>query len=237
MVTDFESCDTFVTFSEMQADSLRRTLRNDLLLLPKAPNIIALPENDHASERPGRSAQSTRAGRTRPLRTVMYPSSSYRGEKVGYAVQMPDIVALDWEARLFAHLSSWGYEVLHKPHPGSVSLPPAESVEAVGGRLITDRFENVSHLADAFIFIDPQSTPFVLIMKSDKPVVFVDFGLYEWMPEAFELLERRCRVVKGLFDEKNRAQVDWDALRSAIEDAKDLSDHSFYDSYLMVSQE
>jgi hypothetical protein len=233
MLTDFESCDVFVTFSEMQADSLRRTLRDDLLLSPKAPKIIALPENNHASERPIRLPQTTRDGCTRPLRTVMYPSSFYRGENVAYAVQLPDVVALDWEARLFAHLSSWGYQALHKPHPGSISLPSSQSIESVGGRLITERFEDVSDLADAFIFIDSQSTPFISVIKGGKPVVFVDLGLYEWMPEAHELLEKRCRIVKGWFDENNRVQVDWDVLRSAMNEARDLNDTSFYDSYLM----
>ena len=51
---------------------------------------------------------------TRP-KTVMYSASIYVGERVSFMVQFPDIVTLDWEARLFSHLSKWSYDTIHKP--------------------------------------------------------------------------------------------------------------------------
>ena len=87
------------------------------------------------------------------------------------------------------------------------------------------------HLADAFLFVSPQSTTFVAMLASGKPMVFVDPGLFEWVPEAYEMLRRRCRIVRGWFDDANRLQVDWDELRGAIQESGDLMDTTFFDSY------
>ena len=124
--------------------------------------------------------------------------------------------------------------MLHKPHPGSVSLPRDGFTQAFGGRTLTEPFDQVMHLADAFIFVTSQSTPFISILAESKPVVFIDLGLFEWVPEAYEMLGRRCRIVRGRFDEDNRAQVDWDELRNAISEAGDLTDTAFADNYLAL---
>lgn len=234
-LTEFESCDTFVTFTPTQAEALLKGLRPDLLIPPKAPKIIAAPFLRDGSS----SAKGVHPRRPRPeingampaIRTIMYPSSFYNGDRPNYGVLIPDIVALDWEARLFSHLNHWDYRVLHKPHPASAGLPPAGFAQAFGGTTLLERFESVMHLADAFLFVSPQSTTFVAMLASGKPMVFVDPGLFEWVPEAYEMLRRRCRIVRGWFDDANRLQVDWDELRGAIQESGDLMDTTFFDSY------
>ena len=148
----------------------------------------------------------------------------------------PDLPALDWEARLLSKLSAWGYQVLNKPHPESISSPPVAFANQFGVRTLTERFERVMHAADASIFTDATSTTFRVALASNKPVVWIDFGLPKWVPEARAMLERRCRVVRGWFDEANRAQVDWDELREAIEESRDLMDMAFVDNYFEYEQ-
>ena len=232
---EFESCDTFVTFTPTQAQALQSGLFPALLIPANAPEIIAAP-----SPRDGSSpAKRVRSQRPRlegndaapAIRTVMYPSSFYNGDKPNYNVLIPDIVALDWEARLFSHLNRWGYRVLHKPHPASVALPPAGFAQAFGGRTLLDPFESVMHLADAFVFVSAQSTTFLAMLESGKPMVFVDPGLFEWVPAAYDMLRRRCRIVRGWFDDANRLQVDWDELLGAFQESGDLMDTTFFDSY------
>lgn len=234
-VFEFESCDTFVTFTPTQAKALQSGLRTDLLIPPNPPEIIAAPFlRDGSSAAKRARSQRPRAGgngAATATRTVMYPSSFYNGDRPNYNVLIPDIVALDWEARLFSHLNRWGYKVLHKPHPASVALPPAGFAQAFGGMTLLERFESVMHLADAFVFVSPQSTTFVAMLESGKPMVFVDPGLFEWVPDAYEMLRRRCRIVRGWFDDANRLQVDWDELRGAIQESGDLMDTTFFDSY------
>jgi len=230
-LVEFESCDTFVTFTRAQATALQRGLRDDLLIPTKAPEIIALP----SCCRPAALTKiQERKSRTRlsVIRKVMYPSSFYNGERMHFGVRIPDPVAVDWEGRLFSHLGAWNYKVLHKPHPHSVALPPAAFQSRLGVRILSEPFERVIDQADVLIFAQPQSTAFVTALTSDKPIVFVDLGLFKWVPEAYEMLKRRCRVVRGWFDKENRAQVNWDELREAIEESRDLKDPSFVETYL-----
>lgn len=231
MLNDFESCDVFVTFNAYQASGLREGIRSDLLVPSTPPSIISVPvRRDQGGDMDAGKLTGIRPS-SRAVRRIMYPSSFYTGERVLYAVNIPDIISLDWELRLFGHLNSWGYQVLHKPHPGSVSLPSTELIKSLGAAILTDPFEKVMHLADAFIFITPQSMPFLSAMGTDKPVVFVDLGLFQWMPDAYEMLGQRCAIVRGSFDSANRVQVDWDELRDSILKSRDLSDMTLYRNY------
>ena len=69
------------------------------------------------------------------------------------------------------------------------------------------------------------------MLESGKPMVFVDPGLFDWVPAAYDMLRRRCRVVRGWFDDTHRLQVDWNELRGAIQESGDLMDTTFLDSY------
>lgn len=238
MLSDFVCCDVFVTFTEHQALGLRNGLRADLLVPLEPPEIIPVPATRTFAPQPRAFDAENVDDHPSPsqIRTVMYPSSFYVLERLRYGVALPDVVALDWEARLFSHLNDWGYKILHKPHPASRTLPPTGFTEAFGGTMLTQRFEDVMHLADIFIFVHPQSSPFITIMASGKPAVFVDLGLVQWEPAAYAMLARRCSVVKGWVDDENRVRVDWDDLRIALEECRRLNDPIFFDSYLRIEQ-
>ena len=232
---EFESCTRFVTFNDAQAKALTESTEGDVLLGDRpAPLIVTIPRRNGGpmSSRPRLSTASKPAARSSGAQSVMYSSSIYRGEQVRLTPSIPDIVAVDWEARLFGTLQTWGYEVLHKPSPGSIALPYDAFSEKLGVRLLTERFEEVFQAADLLILASPHSTTFAVALASQKPVVFVDFGLDTWVPEAYELLGRRCRIVRGWFDEDNRPQVDWDELHAGLEQCGDLQDPAFSDSYL-----
>lgn len=162
------------------------------------------------------------------MRRVMYTSSFYNAARIN--AWLPNIVSLDWEARLFSKLNDWGFEVLHKPHPGSVGLP-AGLAEAFGGMTLTSRFEDVMEFADAFILLSLSSTIIPTLLACGKPIVYVDTGLRPLTPVAQSLLRQRCAIVPGHFDNRNRLQVDWDQFRAAIEAANHLMDPSFGEFY------
>jgi hypothetical protein len=52
---------------------------------------------------------------------------------------IPDVVLVDWEARLVARLLAWGYEVMVKPHPES-RVQSGRALSALGAQLIDGRF-------------------------------------------------------------------------------------------------
>ena len=229
-ILDFESCDVFVTTNKAQVSGLKRNIKSDLLVPDSPPEIVSLPRHEESKQvrlKPDKSI-------VREVKKIMYHSSFYKGEMVRYVVQMPDLVQLDWEARLFEHLSEWGYSVIHKPHPGSIGLPSRDFYKKNGSKLFTDSFEEVEPLADMFIFTSPMSTPVIQILKEQKPAVFVDLGIVDWQPEAYALLRKRCNIVDGWFDSRNRAQVNWNALQSAIETAPNHQSREFYDTYFKI---
>ena len=229
-IAEFESCDTFVTSKVAQASGLRKGLREDLLIPDRPPTIEVVPPVPVNGRREFASPVSA-GQRDQPVRAVMYYESLYRGERLNFMVQLPDMVAVDWEARLFAHLDQWGYEGLHKPHPGSVGLPTGLA-ERFGGRTLTQPFEEVMDQADVFVLSNSQSTTLAPVLASNKGVVFVDVGRVKFWPEAYEMFTRRCAVVKGWLDDENRIQVHWDQLHTAIEESVHLTDDSFLTSYL-----
>lgn len=236
-LTDYDSCSQFVTYNEANADALRKyTVNRELLVSDDLPKIVPVPRNSNATPIPildGISDIEVAPRRPR-IKTIMYPASFYNGERIHYAIRVPDMVQLDWESRLFTHLDHWGYKVIHKPYPGSIGLPTPEIVKSLGGETSNKPFEQVMHRADLVIFIDPKSTPLVYALAAGKPVVFIDAGLVNWVPEALDEFSRRCSVVRGYFDEENRLQVDWDDLKLAIEKSTQLSDESFYNTYFTM---
>ncbi len=80
----------------------------------------------------------------------------------------------------------------------------------------TRLFEEVIDDADIFLFDWPHSTIFWAALCTDRPVVYVDFGLTGFVPRVRELIERRCRVVPAVYDDNNLPQVDTAALEGAI---------------------
>jgi len=144
---------------------------------------------------------------------------------------IPDLVAVDWQARLLGKLTKWGYQVLHKPHPGGTARPPIGFVEKFGVRMLGGRFEDVMSRADLYLFDFALTSTFGPALSSAKPMVLIDFGMAPWIEEARKMLERRCAIVRGWFDEANRAHVHWDELRDAIEESRNLMDMSLVNTY------
>lgn len=239
-LAEFESCDTFVTFTPTRARALAKGMRDDLLAQPEAPSIISVPSEFgesspfHHSNR--RRKRSRARGQSPAIRTVMYPTLYYSGDMVhAMSPLLPDIAQVDWQARLISHLREWGYEVLLKPHPGHTS-----SAKALGNRLgattLTERFENVMDKADVLLFDYPRTTTFGTALASNTPVVLVDWQKESFTSDAREKLQRRCRIVPAWFDDQNRLQTDWANLRNGIEESVELTDQAFYESYLVFGK-
>lgn len=162
---------------------------------------------------------------------LMYVATLYTGEDVHALPLMPDIVAVDWQVRLFSFLSDKGYKLSFKPHPESYTLPPEYFHKKQNVKILSGLFSDVWQEADFLLFDYPQTTAFREALHTDRPIVVFDFPRLKISNIARPLLEKRCSLVKAWFDKDGRAQVDWDDLDKAINNAKNLSDNSFVQAF------
>jgi hypothetical protein len=89
----------------------------------------------------------------------------------------------------------------------------------------TDRpFEAVMGEADVFVFDYVQSTTFYEALCTDRPIVVVDMGNPLFSPKVRAMIERRCRIVKARFDDRNRPHVEPDELEAGICGGSDRAD-------------
>lgn len=244
---DFVACDEFVTHTRTQARNLRRYTDEQLVPSDRLPDISSLPsiENPSRVHVPPRLATRVRsrianrlASWPDDIQSVMYVSTVYQVDQSRFTDALPGPVLLDWQARLFHHLRErWGLDVLMKPHPGGEGRPPDSLLDQFDVELVSRPFEVTVHRPDAFLFDFPRTTTLGSAITVDKPVILVDFGHADWVPSARELLGRRCSIVDGRLDEENRARVDWEELRTAIDAATDLRDDGFVSAYYTGSED
>jgi hypothetical protein len=218
---EFLACDEFIVYNESQ---VRYTLlgTDEALLFEGIPEVRGVPGGSSA-------AAALDAGTERlpqaasALRRIMYVSCLYLGERQAFDPPVADLVAVDFQVRLFRRLADWGYEVLYKPHPETDMPPPTRMEQATGAKRLDAPFEAVLGLADLYLFDNTNSTTFKVAAKTAKPIVYVDTGTDTWSGEAYEQLGRRCAVVRGRFDAENRIRLDWDELRAAVARAPELA--------------
>ncbi len=153
---------------------------------------------------------------------VMYLAPQWFGEKIFLNCLPSDVVTIDWQARFLNTLASWDVDVLLKVHPECrFSMPEAissiEGIEMVNG-YIEDCFND----ADVFVF-DFISSPFRTIVFSGKPMVFIDFGLGSLSDDMRTVLSKRCVIVSGWYDNDNRAQINWQEMKSAFDIAPSIA--------------
>ncbi len=230
---DLESADRFVTFNSNQCRWLRETLDPRYLVPRQAPEITIPTYRSGLVKYAGDAL--LRHGKTPtakgPLR-IMYVGSIYCSERPRAGHHNADLVIADWQARLFGQLKEWCYEVVFKPHPEGEQRPPASFVEKMGIRFIEGRFEAVWEQADVLLFDWKSTSAFCSAINTDRPIILFDFNFERFVPEARELVERRCNVIPGWQDADNRLQIDWEQLRSALESPIKGIDDEFLETAL-----
>lgn len=216
--SDLESADRFVTFNSNQRRWLEETIDERFLVPLKRPTILVPPYRHglvRYAGRPLSGARDTARPKDAPLR-VMYVGPIYVGFSPRVSNHNSDVLLIDWQARLFAKLRAWGFEVVFKPHPEGEQRPPRAFVEELGVRELRGAFEDEWHNADVYLFDWKSTTAFSTAMSTGLPVVLVDFSFEIFAPEMQILVDENCARVEGWADDANRLHVDWEKLRHAI---------------------
>ncbi len=221
-------CDRFMVWTETQRKMAQRNLKPELAMPGAPPTIQVVP----GTFRPKivDEADAAPAPKSTP-NTIMYVGTLYNDEFAPMTPLIPDIVLVDWEARLIAQLRDWGFDVIVKPHPESRFATPAAYEDLLGARIVHGRFEDVYKQADLVLFGQPNCTPFFGALGTRQPIVVADTGMHFWQPEAAEMLARRCGVVSCGRDAESRLTTDWRALCAAISIAPTLNDDGLFRAF------
>ena len=159
-----------------------------------------------------RTGEPARASRRR----VMYLPTPLRGFRQFVPPHLPDVVALDWHMRLARTLSGLPIDLVVRPHPEG-ALPGAHHpVTKAYTPMIDGPFHWVVGMVDGFTFDYPHSTAFWEALCTDRPVVLIDLGTGDLSDETKAIVARRCRIIDGRFDDRNRPHVDHASLEDAV---------------------
>lgn len=226
-LTEFVTTDTFVTFSAKQAEGYRQQFDDRFLLRRNWPAVEAVKMTSRAG-----AVRQAAPAQSKP-RKIMFVANQYRGEKLTITPIEFDLVAADWQARLFARLQSSGYDVQLRAHPDSPSRPPKDFYHSLGVQPATGTFGDALKNADIVVLDYLHTTVLREVLLSGKPVLTFEFGHCPPNAVAADILAQRIRFIPGWYDEKNRAQTDWSKLSGEIEAACGLASH---DAFLELLQ-
>ena|SRR3990167_4908976 len=228
-VFNFEDCDTFFSYTEKHAQECKKNFTGNEIVQNKCPEILT-----YHRKKPTFTQKTMH-----DKKTIMYVSSVYPGEHVYLCAKgmMSDITLLDWEVRLIKQLQAWHFNVILKPHPSeTICLGVPDSVKTVVGNIIANEpFEAIFHKADVIILDTPVTSLFSTLVTSGRPFVFLDFDVEEFSQTAYHMLQKRCPIVKGFYDENNRAYLDWQALYEAIQTCDQYHNDEFMKNYFYQS--
>jgi hypothetical protein len=223
---EFDLADRFVTFTPAMAAGLAAN-RREKWTLPGAqgPEIVA--------QYPAGSAVRPVPRKFRPAgRRVVYVPTLYGDSIVHILPFFSDLQMVDWQARMLAFLRERGFEVSIKPHPESVFPIPKVLSDLVDGRIIRERIETLDLDGAVLIFDYPQTTAFGHAVRTDSPIVILDFDRLTIRPEVLPAFDARCVRVPGTVDDRGRIQVDLAQIEAAIADAPSRSGTELVDLYL-----
>tara|TARA_Y100000748_G_scaffold301726_1_gene302502 strand:+ start:995 stop:1483 length:489 start_codon:yes stop_codon:yes gene_type:complete len=157
----------------------------------------------------------------------MYIVPFYTNGWTEFDAMVPDVVSIDWQLRLLSYLSENGHTILVKQHPNSTVRMPRFFFESIGVKDIVGKFEDVYYQADIILTDYSGSTTFGSALKSDKPVIFIDFGFMKLHQKEREALEKGCYVIEGKFLNDNRADINWKDLKLGLDKCHEHNDRSY----------
>ncbi len=161
------------------------------------------------------------------LKRIMYVASFYPCDVLVSGDMMDTQVAVDFQKKLFSCLNKLGFDVMIKPHPQSPQKLPDSLISEFNVEVHTKSFEEECDQADLLIFDYPMSTTWGYALGTDIPILYIDFGLAPLPEKELQLLEQRCSRIEGSFDQDNRAVIDWDLIKSAINSAPDKTGRKY----------
>ena len=139
---------------------------------------------------------------------------------------------VDWQARLVTYLKKSGYDVVLKIHPEN-KFGHHPSLSELGAEITSEPFTNIMEQADVVLFDCIYTTAFTDCLKTNVPMVLIDFFGFPWTETGLKLIKNRSEIIEADY-RNNRAYPDWDKIDAAIGACVTKSNnHDFYKTYFL----
>ena len=225
---EFMHTDHFVTFNRVNETTKNSQFRRELIFGQKSPLIQSLDsalgiKSSHTALKVVKTSKR--------IKKIMYVGTAFHGEGARLRPIFHDMTYFDWQIKLLSHLKKLNMDVIYKPHPEGATRVPNGFVESFGFQSNTKRFEEINDNIDAYIvdFLFSSTTPIVL--KTDKPVFFINLGFPELNPEALDLIKKRCYYLKAHYSTDSRLSIDFNLFDQFINNEEHVFNTSFPDVY------
>lgn len=225
---EFMHTDQFVTFNETNEKLKQQSLNSELLFGQPRPLIQSL--HTVLDEKPP-TVTSKMVRTSVEIKKIMYVGTAFHGEGARLRPIFHDLTYIDWQIKLLSHLKKINIDVIYKPHPEGATRAPKDFAEKFGFRTIEKKFEDINETFDAYLidFLFSSTTPSIL--KSDKPVFFINLGFPEIIPDALDLVRKRCYYLDAEYSTDSRLSIDFDKFNESIKKKEHIFDTSFADLY------
>ena len=229
---EFSLADNFFAYTENLASALKTLDSRYKSLAGNSTEIHGVETNMFYDIR---QKESKKPIPNKIERVMIVPQAFSRDNQVAQGFTFPALVQFDWELRIINALKKAGCKVLYKKHPhGTFINQPIDFIE--DAQIIYEPFEKVMDYADAFLFYHTRSTAFGPALCTNKPIIYIDGG-WEKMPEEIRTpLSKRCHIIKGHFDERNRLIFDESELLKALLQKTKEPDLEFAKTYMFPKQ-
>lgn len=224
-LTELWGCSDFICLNHNQATEISRQTQTWEPVEKKFPILSGLKNTNKIC-----TYQSFQKPRTE-IKTIIVLATLYGGDRVWMGPCSPDIVHVDWQARLITQLKAWGYNVILKVHPETPVMPPP-ILEALGASIRSEPLEEMMTEGDLVLFDCLYTSVFRSVISTNIPMVLIDFYDHPWTDRAKDMIKNRIGFVEGWFDDKNRETVEWSNLQKAIKQSQSINNNTdFYDYY------
>jgi hypothetical protein len=228
-LTEFVTPDIFVTFSESQKLGYEKQFNNRFKFCDSWPEIKYI-ENNYNNTKLDESEGNY--DNKSSIKNIIFVSNQLRGMHIPLTPIEFDHVAIDWQHRLFARLKKMGFNIIYKGHPDSYAKTPEYLAKDLSIQISDKPYEEIMNNGDLIIYDYLHSSTLQHTLKSNLPVLYIDFGHCPLNQEADVLIKKRIQFVDGWHDDFNRCQINWDELESALINAQNkVNENEFVNSY------
>lgn len=168
---------------------------------------------------------------------VWYLAPIYTSQRHYIPPLPPDIVSVDFQARLLNQLHTLGHKIAVKPHPDCSIGFPDQLLKSVNAKLETRPFETIAHKPDVVVLDYPSSTTFRSTILANIPLVILDPGRITFSPDAKTLLAKRAEIIEIERDGENRRRISTSRLDNAIMRSLHLTDDAFQKTYYPIVEQ